>query len=412
MRLQDRTLTTAPGREIGRRPGPTTRHPRSRSRVAFSVAADRGQSDLAPLPSLTASALKIPLLTGISKHIEMTTDPSSIAHLCECLLDVGVLKSQDWNGDIAMSLRQGLDRWVHEECGAKHLSFLHHLIFSCTENLILWSRQFIPVEEDPFLHCIQENIPGIDITRPFGAMTLNVNPQIGASHAMVGEGVLRMESASAKSGFMTLALINNALGLTVGAGTLPWVYEKWMEEYWEDPDDPEAPSFGKWESIVPQAAYNYGYGPKLKGDISTALRSALQRKSLPLGMRSAVMQASRLFENLASIPSNFDHSYFNASIQDGPMWTYLPLLIRWNEHCDSDYVFDAYQEGLHNTDSDMVTGIAFMRVWQDHLPLEHPCSLPSAVAAMRQAFSILADADSLLNFLTNGCSRIHQRVRV
>ena len=348
-----------------------------------------GSADPPACRDVAATSLILPIVEdSVPSQVDVFRGSRATAELTDALLREGVLRPDDWQGDLASSLQAGMNRWVNEELGGGQIRTLP-LTFCYTDNITVWQMDAGEWTEN---HKGREG-------RAVGAFALE-SPyfdEVAKREVFVQGGVEVLERATPGLGYAVLAVVSYALHHTIGAITPTsalddvegWGYSE------EDANDGYL-TRKRFLSRIPEEACAWpwsGFEPK-------RIRQSRIRKLLQT-LLSALSSAPS--EDLQRVVHDTLELY--ALVGDKKRWldhsrswdaysVAIPFHVRWSEDDDIWEVADHYRDVLLNDEG----SISFF-CWLFGFQLIHRNSLRLILEATRRTMEILILLDRLLTWL-------------
>jgi hypothetical protein len=342
----------------------------------------------------------------VPAFIELSSEITNTFFLATGLMLAGVLKDDDWNGQLTSSLNAGVERWLNE-LGVERLRHFQ-LSFGYTDNV-----ENSSMVNDWMTH-VNDQSKG-----PAGMFALEHDPYDVLPHISAGNRVLDLEHLCPGAGFNLIRMVYKALNNTVNTMT-PWEalghcenqYEMLLdtfdvneEEDREPPRDKDG-SVAQWyveertgrqspeglKKSLPKQLFNY----------KKPSRAPLKRALRSIGAWSQddedarlLQTALRLFDVLDKTEKKFEDSPPAALyLESNPVFA---TVVHWASYDEQDAITRACDEYLEDLSQmqDYATDI----VWFASFYTQDAASIIRAVERVKSCVEILLLLDEILLLL-------------
>jgi hypothetical protein len=322
----------------------------------------------------------------------------TLVDLAEKLLDLGVLRSSDWSGNLEDSVAIGFTRWIEEFCGARgmHCFGFWGLAFADADagpvelHSPSWCNQFIgmPVDHGGFVFVEQafDNVTSVTC----------------------GDAIEAVERHSNGAGYALLALIDEVIDLTgISIATPKFVYGagRWAGTFGNGDFSEE-----EFFTEVPRAAVEHKYGRSKKSsilkanDLITEETSLVVRNILEVAVKlvdkcdEARRQEKTEMQGKAERAGGLGHRHWSRCSHDLPS-----TAVRWSKNDWTFRILDDYIEQTHEAgvmdlvgEDDEAFSVLTVRFFDARLPDNHPGSLATALRSVRLISELMMLTDQLL----------------
>lgn len=333
-----------------------------------------------------APALTLPAFSAeVPGRLTTRSNRAENAAFAEVLLDAGVLRSEDWCGDVAESIKGGLSRWYDaipsRSKTANRWRFFDLGFFACDDFDATLGDQFDECDTDEW-GLRYNGDPG----KPFSGFGFG----IGAwTEAVVGSTVRRIEKRLPGAGYALLSLAQSATELMIGCGGPSWAYN-FKADYFdhgyatdEEAEESGYPTLTQMERDLPEAARSWARPDDELLEQAAGMR---WQGGLREAFRAAIAAQEMLDEGGLSGHEDFIQS-----------WPYLPVRVCWTKGDVVESVFDEYHDMLSNDGGGR--DICYFRGFQ--AGAEGEISPTAAAEAIQRCMRMLDLCDAMLYGLTD-----------
>jgi hypothetical protein len=304
------------------------------------------------------------------------------ANIAEALLDLGVLCSSDWKGDLRATIEAGLSRWANDEMKARGLRHYELSLLWCED--IGQSETF----QNAQIYKYGDEQPG----RAVGAFALKYDAGYHVPTVFVASKVMALEKAAPGAGFAVLNLLDDAARFFAETITPQWAHW-WVSEELLAWGEEELTLSGKltlkeFESSIPEGAWRGGKcAPRV-------LESALQNKRCTAAQCEILVEAQRLARLWTTRKRFFSRSKDRGQLPrvGCDLDSVVPLCILWNDGDAVSRVADDFFEIAYQSEFTEICWWAGF--WSDEL-----AGAKGAVKRLQFMLELIANADRLLHLL-------------
>lgn len=320
--------------------------------------------------------------------------------MAEVLLQEGLVREEDWCGNLADSIKAGLNQWVNDALGAASLNVLR-LEFVFSDDLE-HAEIYHYHQPDDWIH----EAKGID-GKPVAIFALRVTQY---EQIFTGKAVLDLEEIEPGAGFSLFHILCSGLYATVDAATPAWAWEEMdRQDEWEEENEVTDPPHAlpgeedylnkaAFEKGIPRETYRWDLTAR---QCCNRLSTACARiagytdpkhkaicKALEAGIElSSLLDAFAKWRKQDELNTGSQQQYFEETRQ------LLPIGVRWCGTDNIDRITDEYHDLL------MQSGEETDLVWLYGYQTNAPRSIKRAIAALQHVLKILPLCDQLLQSL-------------
>ena len=297
------------------------------------------------------------------------------ARIARRLLGMGVLREEDWTGEVNSSVDFGLLRWAAQEHGGKSLRIADFdVVYSENVSAFDFGRP------EPYsVSCFT----GVE---PVGGFALRAT---GYSEIYAERAVRQWEQVVPGLGFALYDLLERALSCTVGVAGVSWVETRLEGEDWDVEEAEEAGylTLDKFQKGLPPELFKLRWHPAYA-------EKALRKRKPPLSdaQKRVITNALELSEGVTAFRAGAalgDHlAYFDDTQQ------VYSIGARWNNADEMLRVIDDFHDNLMQ--DDWQTDICYIQCFQLGIEAGQAGSLESAITHLGAALDLLVRAERLL----------------
>lgn len=252
------------------------------------------------------------------------------------LLDMGVLREDDWDGSFGTAINAGLTRWLNDEHGASKLRLLSQLG-------LWWTDDCERIERGINDNCWYSVFaPRLGGKEPIGLLALKVDTlEAGRNVTEVWprRAVGQLNRISPGLGFGVLSLLDEALGITVDAQTFAWAYS----QVYGNPEVAAGLTVEQFLRTIPMDACHGCYKlPAVKAAIAKlrAARSTAPREYLITLLESTIEMDRLVRRAVCEYPAFRQNEMFTVGrdIAAAP----VTVVFRWSEKDEMPRLVDSY----------------------------------------------------------------------
>lgn len=347
----------------------------------------------------------MPTLDGLPWRYTVRQGGASAGRIADKLLGEGIVRSEDWHGDLPSTITYGLNRWLNEVHEMDRLEILEPNFVITDNPEELESDLTGPLDFHELLDDVKRHGKSVvqgSLNGPMCAFALTVD---NWSYIKAERQIRMLEGLAPGAGYALLGLVDRALAHSI-MGFLPCtalgLVEMWdynVEDYYaqgEVPDeDHDILTVSNFLKHTPEAVCMATYSSKPLRQAKAAAK-AIDPAMLRHHRRDIIVEALALGRKLGTERIRWEE--VNHMSYPG-VESLRSVTIGWNDEDWISRVYDDWADQLSQTAE--YTPVAWCACWHPHITAG-PGSFGHALFMLRETLDTIRRVDPILAWMDGG----------